>query len=115
VAVTNGNADLERIGISHLFRRVLSPQNFGVGKPDRRIFLAACESAGVAPSETLHVGDDFHLDVLAARQAGLHAAWLRRPQLAGVTRTACPQDVHLLPDLRTLADLLAASTHGNTT
>ena len=46
-----------------------------------RIFHAACDALGVEPGATLHIGDDLELDVLAARRAGLHAAWLLRPEL----------------------------------
>jgi len=53
----------------------------GAAKPDPRIFHAACDALGVEPGATLHIGDDLELDVLAARRAGLHAAWLLRPEL----------------------------------
>jgi FMN phosphatase YigB (HAD superfamily) len=35
---------------------------------------------GVLPQEVLHIGDDPHLDVVAAQQAGLQAVWLNREQ-----------------------------------
>ncbi|WP_394435899.1 HAD family hydrolase [Streptomyces sp. SGAir0957] len=38
----------------------------GVTKPDPRLFEAACEALGVAPSATLMVGDDRHADAGAA-------------------------------------------------
>lgn len=44
----------------------------GVEKPNPRIFEIACERAGVAPSEALHVGDFYEIDVLGARAAGVH-------------------------------------------
>jgi HAD superfamily hydrolase (TIGR01509 family) len=81
LVVTNGNADIERIGIAHYFDARAAAHELGVGKPDRRIFEHACGQVGVAPSRVLHVGDDLVLDVLGARRAGLHAAWLRRPDL----------------------------------
>jgi len=81
VAVSNGNADLTRIGISRFFTGAISARTFGVGKPDPGIFHAACTLAGAAPEETLHVGDDWRLDVRAALDAGLGAAWMARPGL----------------------------------
>jgi len=81
VAVTNGNADLARVGISRFFTGALSARSFGAGKPDPGIFHAACSLAGAAPEETLHVGDDWRLDVRAALDAGLRAAWMARPGL----------------------------------
>ena len=81
LAVTNGNADIGRIGIAHFFDVTVAAHELGVGKPDRRIFHHACDLAGVLPARVLHVGDDHELDVVGAREAGLHAAWLRRPDL----------------------------------
>jgi FMN hydrolase / 5-amino-6-(5-phospho-D-ribitylamino)uracil phosphatase len=66
VALSNGNADLDRIGIGGYFRASISAQAFGVGKPDPRIFHAAAGAAEVQPQQVLHVGDDATLDVLGA-------------------------------------------------
>jgi FMN hydrolase / 5-amino-6-(5-phospho-D-ribitylamino)uracil phosphatase len=81
LVVTNGNADIGRIGIGHFFDVAVAAHELGVGKPDRRIFQHACDLAGVLPAHVLHVGDDIELDVRGARRSGLHAAWLRRPDL----------------------------------
>ena len=81
VAVTNGNADIDRIGIGRYFDATVAAHELGVGKPDPRIFEHACDRVGLAPSRVLHAGDDLELDVHGARAAGLHAAWIRRSDL----------------------------------
>jgi 2-haloalkanoic acid dehalogenase type II len=81
VAISNGNADLARIGLAAHFSERLAAHDFEFAKPDPRIFHEACRRIGVAPQQVLHVGDDLQLDVFAARNAGLQAAWIRRPQL----------------------------------
>lgn len=78
VSLSNGNADLERVGIGRYFRGAVSAREFGIGKPDARIFLAAAGAADVAPEHVLHVGDDATLDVMGALNAGMQAAWLNR-------------------------------------
>jgi putative hydrolase of the HAD superfamily len=78
VALSNGNADVHRVGIGRFFRASVSAREFGVGKPDPRIFLAAAGAADVLPEEVLHVGDDATLDALGALNAGMQAAWLNR-------------------------------------
>lgn len=78
VAVTNGNANLETIGIRHLFHGVVTAIEAGAAKPSRRIFDLAIEIAGVANSEILHVGDHPETDIRGARQAGLRTAWINR-------------------------------------
>ena len=78
VSVSNGNADLERVGLSSFFRAAISAREFGVGKPDPSIFVAAASALGVAPEHVLHVGDDATLDALGALNAGMQCAWLNR-------------------------------------
>jgi putative hydrolase of the HAD superfamily len=78
ISVSNGNADLERIGLRGHFRDCVSARDVGFAKPDARIFEAACARLGVAAEHVLHVGDDPLLDVAGARGAGLRSAWLNR-------------------------------------
>jgi putative hydrolase of the HAD superfamily len=77
-SVTNGNADLQTIGLAHHFQASVSAPLFGHAKPEAAIFHAACEALGVAPSEAVHVGDDVLLDVQGAQRAGLRAVWMNR-------------------------------------
>lgn len=78
VALSNGNADIRRIGIAHHFSGSVSAADFGIAKPDPRIFWEAARLAGAAPDQVLHVGDDPALDVAGAHKAGLLVAWLNR-------------------------------------
>lgn len=78
VALSNGNADVHRVGVGEFFAGSFSAQAFGVGKPDVRIFHAAASSVAVAPHEVLHVGDDTALDVLGALDAGMQTVWVNR-------------------------------------
>lgn len=103
VSITNGNADLERIGLAHFFKFAIAARGFGVGKPDKRIFDAACTMLDVPPDEVLHVGDDPQLDVVGARDAGLRTAWINRAQAAWTHGDAPDIVVH---DLGELADRL---------
>lgn len=106
-SLTNGNADLERVGIHLHFAHHVSARNTGVAKPDRRIFLAAAERLGVAPENILHIGDDAELDVAGARDAGLRTAWINRSRAAWPTDLGLPPDVDL-PDMGALLDWLDA-------
>lgn len=78
VALSNGNADVVRVGLGRYFRHSVSAREFGAPKPDPRIFHAAAAHAGVPSAAVLHVGDDAHLDVQGALQAGMQAAWVNR-------------------------------------
>jgi FMN hydrolase / 5-amino-6-(5-phospho-D-ribitylamino)uracil phosphatase len=81
VALTNGNADLARIGLDHLFVCKISARDVGAPKPDPRMFREACARLGLSPGDVLHVGDDVERDVRAALLAGLGAAWVVRPEI----------------------------------
>jgi len=78
LALTNGNADLEKIGIRHFFHDVITAVNAGAAKPSRQIFDVACDRAGVSPDEVLHVGDHPEIDIRGAQQAGMRTAWVNR-------------------------------------
>ena len=74
-SLTNGNADLEAIGIDKYFDFCMSSSDVGSRKPEAQIFIAAAEAAGCAPEQVLHLGDHPEQDVDGARQAGMQALW----------------------------------------
>ena len=78
VALSNGNADIGRIGIKPYFRAGINAQEFGIGKPDPRIFHAAAGAVDTCPANILHIGDDPVLDVLGALNANMQTVWLNR-------------------------------------
>ena len=77
-SVSNGFADLERIGLAQHFSVSIAAHQFGTAKPDPTIFHAACAALQVAPEHAVYVGDDLQLDVVGAQQAGLRAVWMNR-------------------------------------
>ena len=105
VAVSNGNADVHRVGIGAHFHASVSAHEFGVAKPDPRIFQAAALAAGCSASEVLHVGDDAALDVLGALGAGMQTVWVNRDGHAWKHATHPHATV---TDLSQLCQLLAA-------
>lgn len=106
VALSNGNADLQRVGLGQFFRASVSAREFGVGKPDPRIFHAAAGAVDTLPEHVLHVGDDVTLDALGALNAGMQAAWLNRSDAIWPHE----QEPHLvLTHLGELQDLFATA------
>lgn len=101
-SLTNGNADLQRIGLADRFKVNLAARDLGAAKPDRRCFDAVATALGFPPGEIAHVGDDPDLDVVGAKRAGMVGVWLNRD---GV-RWPHP----LKPDItiRSLAELVPA-------
>ena len=108
VALSNGNADIHRIGIGSYFKASLSAQQFGIGKPDPRIFHAAASAAGVQAHEVLHVGDDAALDVLAALACGMQTVWVNRTDQPWTHPIAPHETVTTLTELCDLFPLESA-------
>jgi putative hydrolase of the HAD superfamily len=102
--LSNGNADLTRVGIQHWFRYSAISGDIGVAKPHVRAFTHVANALGLDPSELLYVGDDPHIDVVGARGAGMRTAWIRRKALAWPTDV--PQADYEVNDCLELAALL---------
>lgn len=77
-ALTNGNADLERIGLSEHFAFRLTSRDHGKAKPSPCIFHAACARLDCDHGDVLHVGDHIEMDVAGAARAGLRSCWINR-------------------------------------
>lgn len=75
-ALSNGNADIHRLGLSHLFDFAFSAEDVGAAKPDPALFERALSHTDVDPHRMVYVGDDPLLDVDAAKQVGLKTVWL---------------------------------------
>jgi putative hydrolase of the HAD superfamily len=101
VALTNGNARLDLIGIDDLFDEFVSARTAGAAKPAVQIFEAGVEAGGSSAAETLHVGDHPELDVHGAREAGLQATWMNRIGATWPDHLAPPESI-----CENLADLV---------
>jgi putative hydrolase of the HAD superfamily len=82
-AISNGRSveqkrKLAVVGLIDKFERVVISEDVGFPKPDKRIFLYACEQMRVPPSQATYVGDNYEIDACGARDAGLAGVWLNR-------------------------------------
>jgi len=78
VTISNGNADLHRIGLAGMFVSHISARDVGAAKPDAKVFHAACEHLGLAPEQVLHIGDHPVQDILGAARIGMKTVWVNR-------------------------------------
>lgn len=111
-SLTNGNADLTRIGIDAHFSHHVCARDQGMAKPDAGIFKAAVELLGVPAEHVLHVGDDPLMDMVGARDAGLRTAWINRHARPWPDELGRPPELDL-PDLAALADWLESTAARN--
>ena len=98
-AITNGNAQLDKIPIGRHFDFAITAEQAGCSKPDPEMFLKASQSAGISVDKLVHVGDSPRTDVLGAMNAGCKAIWFndKRHAWPGGQTPHCV--VHCLSDL----------------
>ena len=89
--ISNGNADIRRLGLEKYFSIIVSADEVGLSKPDPAPFLMALDRAGVEPEQTLHIGDHPVDDIQGALGVGLHTLWFNRmgldwPDMTGELR-----------------------------
>ena len=77
-ALSNGNADIDRLGLGHLFHFSFSAEQVGKPKPAHHLFSAALSHTKLTAEEMIYIGDDPLLDVDAAKELGIHAIWMDR-------------------------------------
>lgn len=103
VAITNGNADIQKMGIADLFQFALRAGPDGRMKPYPDMFLTAANRLQLQPQHILHIGDHVKSDVLGALSAGCQAAWLNlTPGSLHQLKTLPTLELHQLDDLSKL-------------
>jgi len=68
----------QNLGLSPLLQVVVTSLDSGYNKPQSEIFKEAIRQAGVQPQEAIYVGDQYRIDVLGAKQAGMLGILLDR-------------------------------------
>ena len=81
--LTNGNASSQRrkintIQIDDLIDYSLVSSEFGVKKPDKSIFEYTCHQIGYKCEECAYIGDNYNIDVLGSRNAGMLPIYVSR-------------------------------------
>jgi FMN hydrolase / 5-amino-6-(5-phospho-D-ribitylamino)uracil phosphatase len=104
--LSNGNADLGRIGLAHHFEVTLHAAELGCAKPHARSYAEVAAALTLAPAEILFVGDEPHADVVGPRAAGMHTVWVNRGRVAWPEALAAPDAC--ITDLTELEALLTS-------
>ena len=99
--ITNGNADVQRLGLGHLFDFSLSAVSTGKAKPHPRMFEEACRRAHVAATRLAHIGDEPGTDLAGAQNAKVTGIWMNRRG-----QTADPVIAHHA-EIRNMTELLS--------
>lgn len=76
--LTNGNADIRRLGLQKYFKFSYAAEEIGAPKPATDLFHIALKHTRTSPGEMVYVGDDLLHDVTSANQVGINSIWVNR-------------------------------------
>lgn len=79
--LTNGDAagqrhKIERFELAPYFRCIVIEGEFGVGKPDERVYRHTLEQLGSHPSRAWMVGDNLEWEIVAPQKLGIFSIWI---------------------------------------
>jgi putative hydrolase of the HAD superfamily len=72
------NAALNELGLPSWLEIIVTSQDSGFNKPQPEIFQEALRRAGVQPAQAVYVGDQYRVDCVGARSAGMQGILLDR-------------------------------------
>lgn len=98
-ALSNGNADVRRVGLGEYFSFALSADALGVSKPDPSVFQAALARAQVTAQRAVHIGDNPLDDIFGAQRVGMRTIWFNPQQQPWQGERAPDAQVHSLSQL----------------
>ncbi len=113
--VTNGSSEFQRnkvrrFDLDQVFMTIIIEEEFGVGKPDRKVFLSALAGLGAEPSGAWMVGDDLARDIQPALNLGLEVFWVDH-QGVGLPADMPPARIHILETVNDLLNPDCLDTH----
>ncbi|MEC8695352.1 MAG: HAD-IA family hydrolase [Pseudomonadota bacterium] len=109
-ALTNGNADASRTGISPYLKGAISSALVGASKPDPSMFHAALNQAGTSAQYCVHIGDHLHDDIRGADAVGMHSIWVNLQQSERADSDPSPtREVNQLSDIAAAVTAIEAS------
>jgi putative hydrolase of the HAD superfamily len=79
--ITNGGArsqrgSIDKFGLERYFGCIVVEGEFGVGKPDERVFRHALAAAACDPAEAWMVGDNLAADIETPHRIGMQTVWV---------------------------------------
>jgi len=75
-ALSNGNANIKKVGLNDVMSFHFNAESTGHAKPHRAMFDQALATQNYSPDQCLHIGDHPSEDILAAQQLGFHTLWI---------------------------------------
>jgi putative hydrolase of the HAD superfamily len=110
--ITNGAAESQRekivrFDLARHFDCILVEGEFGIGKPDERVYRHVLSELGVQPTDALMAGDDLERDALGPQRVGMRGVWVDRSGAFLTRAFPATSDERPFRVIQQLADLLS--------
>ncbi len=84
--ITNGSAisqrkKIERFELAPYFDCIIIEEEFGAGKPDKRVYLHALNQLNVSANQAWMIGDNFEWEVFAPQKLDIKGIWINHKGL----------------------------------
>ena len=81
--ISNGDYDrqidkLHRLGVKQYFDVFAISNEKSFNKPNKQIFLEACNAANIQPEQAYYISDNLVCDAIASKRYGMNGIWLNR-------------------------------------
>ena len=98
-ALTNGNANISRLGLDRFFRFAFSAADVGAAKPAPQMFHAALAHTDARADQMIHIGDNPIDDIQGAHNLGIATIWVDLSLDRDVAAPPASRIVHRLKDI----------------
>ncbi len=98
---------LPSAGVRHHFKHIFASKDMGVEKPAPGFFKKVLQTVGAEPHECVMVGDDYRIDIVGAKNAGMRTIWFSeagQDTPAPCADTVINSMVDLVPAVRVLEE-----------
>jgi putative hydrolase of the HAD superfamily len=95
---------LDKLGISQFFSKIITAGEFGIAKPNTKLFEIACAENITTPEKCYYVGDEIEIDIVPCERIGMHGIWLNRSKAS-----ASSKDIRTITSLYELDESIGIS------
>jgi len=64
--------------ITQYFNNIITAGEFGISKPNIKLFSIACDKVNKLPQECYYIGDDLYTDIVPCKDICINGIWINR-------------------------------------
>lgn len=109
-ALSNGNADVNRVGLGDIFDFAFNADVVGTEKPHPLMFEKMLEKTGLQPDQVIHIGDNPVHDIEGANALDIWTIWVNLNDKAWQARGQATREVTCLSQIPQAVSEIAAQS-----